>query len=162
MTAEDLVPEETLLYSSLADQPPKDVPYIAVYNKYTGDIQLGASNQREDLLDELYATGDNLVTVCNHLPNWYSEYVDVETHELKERIAWEPIISTQNIRANGQDFLSISGIPSVASVEVVGPIYEQWVEDSGVVEITVDLPGEYAISIDLPTFMRVEVIFHAA
>lgn len=150
-------------YSVIEPDPvlPAETPYIAVFNRFTGDIKLSASNQRIDLLEELYVTEDTLFIICNYMADCENEYVCLESLELKQRSPLNLQASKSNILADGLDSVYVEGIPTGTTVEVMGPVYDKWIEDSGSIEVTTDIAGAYAILFDCPTYARAEVWFYA-
>lgn len=79
-----------------------------------------------------------------------------------ERPTFTPELSAETIPSDGQGALTISGFPAGSTLSISGPIEETW-EGSGTdTDITVNLPGEYVLSIECWPYQDVEVKFNAA
>lgn len=72
-----------------------------------------------------------------------------------------PVLSAADIPADGVSVLTVTGIPIGALVQVSGPVMDEWIEDSGSAELSVDVPGRYVIKVEKWPQKSVEVSFHA-
>ena len=124
-------------------------------------------------LDE-YGCSDEVINVDQQFASFYPEHTWVEDQyfsprdhyiadgQVAERPVLSPIVSSETIKADGQELLSISGLPSPPHVTVLGPISEEWQEESEVVELTVNIPGSYTVWIECRPYKQIEVKFDAA
>jgi hypothetical protein len=72
-----------------------------------------------------------------------------------------PTPSTSQIVADGVSELQITGIPIGATLQIIGPIEDEWIEESGSAEISVDVPGLYSVKIEKWPQKSIEVVFNA-
>ena len=65
------------------------------------------------------------------------------------------------IPADGVATFLISNVPSGAKVEVYGPISDEWVESSGEVSLSVNIPGGYTVLLECFPYQSAKVKFDA-
>lgn len=87
----------------------------------------------------------------------------VEDGQVKVRPEPEsfPALSAMSIPADGTAVTTLTNIPAGAKVQILGPIEDEWIEDSGSAELSVDIPGRYVIKVEKWPQKSVEVSFHA-
>lgn len=78
-----------------------------------------------------------------------------------DRPMFTPDLSAETIPSDGQSVLTISGFPAGSTLSISGPIEETWEEPGTATDITVNLPGEYLVSIQCWPYQDVEVKFDA-
>ncbi len=128
------------------------IDYI-VFSKDSGRILQKVSNQPFEHLLEREDIGVLLL-----LDTWGGSG---STHyvldgEIVERPILPTTPSSQSIVANGQEVLSVEGIPSSAIYVLDGPVQDRWEDDN---ELTVDVPGRYTLYIDCWPYQTVTVEF---
>lgn len=67
-------------------------------------------------------------------------------------------LSPQSIKANGKAIATISGIPADTQAQFRG---QAVIVNDGLLEISIDLPGDYAVSLSHPLYLPAQVIIHA-
>lgn len=72
-----------------------------------------------------------------------------------------PSLSASSVPADGVSVLTISSVPPGATVHISGPVEDEWVEESGSAEISVDVPGRYTLRVEKWPQKAVEVSFDA-
>jgi hypothetical protein len=75
-----------------------------------------------------------------------THYVDVATDEIVDRPRIEPLVKTE-IKADGKDFIPISGLPDPTTVYVDD---EPYVIEGGRLDFASDAPGTYRLRIGWP------------
>lgn len=93
--------------------------------------------------------------------DWHSHYV--AEGQLLDRPEPESIsaLSVVSIPADGVAVTTLVNIPVGAKVQISGPIEDEWVEESGSAEISVDVPGRYIVKVEKWPQKAVEVSFNA-
>ena len=82
--------------------------------------------------------------------------------EFVERPEFTPTKSKDSIQANGQDVLTITGVPKgECKIQLSGPVSDEWTQ-KGKIEITVDVPGAYSVRISQWPYIEKEIRFDAA
>ena len=93
--------------------------------------------------------------------DWHSHYVgegQLLNRPEPESIA---VLSAPSIPADGVTITTLTNIPVGAKVQISGPIEDEWVEESGSAEISVDVPGRYIVKVEKWPQKAVEVSFNA-
>lgn len=70
-------------------------------------------------------------------------------------------LSAVSIPADGLTVTTLTDIPPGATVRISGPVEDEWVEESGSAEISVDVPGRYTVKVEKWPQKAVEVSFDA-
>jgi hypothetical protein len=132
-----------------------------VYKKLTGQIEMNSTASPEvvmvsfdsQLFDFIEFESDQQF---DPLDNMY-----VHSGEITQRPEMGLSQSSGPIPADGSTIFSINGLPSETTVQVYGPIVDEWVEGSGKVEITVNVTGSYTILLKCFPYQDTEVKFDA-
>jgi len=82
--------------------------------------------------------------------NDVTQYVDTVTWEVKDKPPLPAVLSKTTLAADGVDSITVSGLPVPCQVVLDKVQYE--VPD-GEFEFTVDLPGEYTLSIQVVNYL---------
>lgn len=93
----------------------------------------------------------------NPLDNMY-----ISIGEVVERPLMALAASADLMPADGSTVFLIGGVPQGTLVKVLGPITDGWVELSGEVAITVNIPGSYTVLLTCFPYQDAEVKFDAA
>lgn len=80
-----------------------------------------------------------------------------------ERPAMAVSADKSSIKADGLDVLKISGLPKgVTTFRLIGPVCDSWDETEKQTDFTVNLPGNYRLSITQFPYKDMEIEFNAA
>jgi len=90
-------------------------------------------------------------------------YVDVATETVRRREPCPGDLDRPKVAADGTDTATISGLPEPCGVEVVsGQTRVRRTVEDGVIEIAVDTPATYEVTVEawphLPTTFRIEAV----
>jgi hypothetical protein len=131
------------------------------YEASTGRILSLTKNQDFALSVSTLPEGYLALPVTDSVPDNLGRGYRVVEGAIVHRETMPLTVSGTEIAADGQSVLSVAGIPAGASLRLVGPIADEWVEQDGVTEITTTEPGEYQLVVDFWPYKTARVDFNA-
>jgi hypothetical protein len=73
---------------------------------------------------------------------------DAETGDLSARVPLGLSFDKTTVEADGEDLITMTGLPEGASVAISGPVVHDFVHGGGLLEIAFSVPGTYAVEIE--------------
>jgi hypothetical protein len=131
------------------------------YEAATGRILSLVKNQDFAISVSTMPPGYLALPVEDSIPDSVGWNYWVDAGKIVPREELPLTVSGTEIAADGQTVLSVAGIPAGASLRLVGPVADEWVEQDGETEITTTEPGEYQLVIDLWPYKTARVDFNA-
>lgn len=130
---------------------------ITEYTKDTGKISRMISATLPETLELNKKHGFDYL-----IGEGYSQTQYILNEEIIERPIFTPQIDKQTILANGTDIVTISNlIGGEKSVQLIGPVSDQWVEQNTEFALTVNIQGSYTVKITKWPYQDAEVTFNA-
>lgn len=93
--------------------------------------------------------------------SWFDHYVAGSQVLLRPEPESIAQLSAPTLPADGNSVVTLSDIPLGALVQISGPVEDEWIEESGSAEISVDIPGRYIVKVEKWPQKSVEVTFDA-
>lgn len=131
------------------------------YEASTGRVLSLTKNQDFALSVSTLPAGYLALPVTDAVPDNLGRDYRVVEGAIVPRDAMPLIVSCTEIAADGQAVLSVAGIPAGASLRLIGPVTDEWVEQDGETEITTTEPGDYQLVIDCWPYKTARVDFNA-
>lgn len=131
------------------------------YEAATGRIRSLIKNQDFAISISTMPEGYLALPVEDSIPDSVGRDYRVDAGRLVLREGLSLTVSGQQILADGADALVVSGIPAGASLRLIGPVADEWVEQDGETEITTTEPGDYQLVVDCWPHKTARVDFHA-
>lgn len=127
-----------------------------VYEPDSGIVKIGQTNAGKRLVDAYAEIGERAI-ICERPPAAHIHEMFVERRRLRARPALHARINKTAIRADGQDYAVIRGVPKGATVTVTNgtETYEHEQEEScGLAHISTTYHGELSILVAAPPHLE--------